>query len=186
MSLDNELNQAHYQANVLPDGRTRFIVTPAPVPRLTGLYIFIAVMCSLLGALLLSWAGPLSLLGLIGGGFGGYRFSKWYWSRNVNKRRSAGGDFIAGAVGIEINGQTIPSDRIHQLIIRNGMDLARDVNVVMDNVGAQRHANIALASQVAYLLQVESAGRATTLAGGMTRTCATGLFTDVTKALSPS
>ncbi|MBX3315285.1 MAG: hypothetical protein KF902_00320 [Phycisphaeraceae bacterium] len=183
MALDQDLNQARYEATELGGGRVRFVVTAAPVPKLGCLFLFVGGLCALLGGLVLSWGGLLSIVGLVGGGIGGYKFAKWFWKRDVDKRRAPGGEFIAGPEGIEVGGERIAKDRIHQFVIRNGMDVARQASVVRDNASAQRHANLALAAQVSYMLQVESGGRATTLAGGMTETCATGLQADVMKAM---
>lgn len=183
MALDKELNQARYEATELGGGRVRFVVTAAPVPKLGCMYVFVGVLCAMLGGIVLSWGGLLSLVGVVGGGIGGFKFAKWFWRRNVDKRRAPGGEFVAGPEGVEVGGEKIGSDRIHQFVIRNGMDLARDMSVVRDNASAARHAHLAMAAQVSYMLQVESGGRATTLAGGMTETCATGLRTDVMKAM---
>lgn len=186
MSLDKELNQASYAAESLPDGRTRFTVTPAPVPRLGCLLMTLAGLGAILGGILFSVLGPLMFVGLVGGAILGWKGGALFWKRSLDKRRAPGGTFIAGPAGLEVNGQTIPADRLHQLVIRNGMDLARETSVVTNATTAQRHANIAIAAQVSYMLQAESGGRATTLAGGMTETCATGLRADVARAMGMS
>lgn len=184
MALDKELNQARYELTALGDGRTRFTVTPAPVPKLGCMYVTVGGLCAFLGGLIFSAGGPLAIVGAIGGGVGGFMFAKWFWTRNVNKRRAPGGEFVAGPEGVEVGGEKISRDRIHQFVIRNGMDLPRETSVVRDNVTAQRHANVALAARVSYILQVEAGGRATTLAGGMTETCATGLQADVMRVMA--
>lgn len=182
MSVDREQNQASYESVSEGDGRVRFRITPAPVPNLLFLYLTLGFLFAMLGGIITSAVG-LSLLGIVGGGIGGFMFGKWFWRRNVDKRRAPGGEFVAGPTGLHVNGQTIERDRIHQLTIRNGMDLAQQTNVAMDRTGAQRAANVARAAQVSYMLVAEAGGRATTLAGGMTETCAAGLRADVLKAV---
>lgn len=95
---------------------------------------------------------------------------------------------------IVANEKRIPVTDIHRLIIRNhitGLELPSGVPVVTGNFGAAAGATIGAIglhiqkgqleklSKVSYRVDVESGGRATTLAGGLDETTSYGLMREI-------
>ncbi len=186
-----------YHQEQLGDGRVRFTVTPASVPKASG------------GPAVLAGIFVLIVLGTIGPGEGGIGFiirlvvavfgarfihrtgNQWF-ARSADKVRSPGGTFVASPSGLETSGGSILRDELHRLIVRNGVPEVQEMTVVNTGsvssgmaVGAanDRMANRAKASAVAYMLCAEAGGRSTTLGGGMTEVTANGLLTDVSRIL---
>src|SRR5580700_10009899 len=94
--------------------------------------------------------------------------------------------------GIEVNGNSIPKDAIHRVIIRNHvLKAAGDVIVVADphpnsgqqNVVAGMNWAIQKLGPISYRVDVEARGVPTTLAGGLTEPTASAIMMDVNKTL---
>lgn len=122
-------------------------------------------------------------------------FTMWV-SPSAMKHRSRA-SFTAGPDGVAVGGQTIPKEAIHRLIVRNHVNGAESSSVVFigGNAASQAMGGLAMAgaalknkrmrklSEVSYRLDVESGGRAVTLAGGLDDATAFGLMKDVGAAL---
>lgn len=193
--------ESAYRQEPLGEGRVRFTVTPASVPNAsmgpnwTAAILAVVVFFVLLGRgnaftfVLASVAAVLT-----------FRFVKGFmqgrFDRSVDKQRSPGGAFVAGPGGLEPGlGPKIDRGAIHRLLLRNGIPqpTSAGVTMVVDSTSVSqgiaadaqiaREANRAKAASVSYMLCVESGGRSTTLAGGMTETTAYGLLQDVQRTL---
>lgn len=125
------------------------------------------------------------------------------------KHRGEGGSFKASPQGIVLdNGESISTDKIHRLIIRNNFSdvvipysaggmvgggsgmtgAAMATGAAIGNAMAAGLTQVAIADKnrntaIGYRLDVEFGGNAKTLASGMTETTAYGLMQDVGKVL---
>jgi hypothetical protein len=190
---------SNYRQEPMQDGRVRFTVTPADVPKASGGPATLAVIFALmvLGTggrdssgfeWILRWAIA------IGGGWQLFRFINGWFARNVDKIRSPGGSFVVSPQGLEMaGGAVITREQLHRLILRNGVPEIGDVVVVdtgsvysgmQAGAARDRMANRARAGAVSYMLCAEHGGRSVTLAGGMTEVTAHGLLTDVNRVMN--
>lgn len=107
------------------------------------------------------------------------------------KRRVTKEPFTIAPDGITFaNGQSVPVDQIHQIVLKNGMN---DEFVYFIGGGSfQTGANMIGASllskvtQRAYYIAIQHGGTETVLAGGMDQPQASGVFTEVTRRLGMS
>lgn len=145
------------------------------------------------------------------GAYVAYRVFSWsrQWiARNDQKERGVGGKFFIGPAGVTLSDSTlIPRERIHRLVLRNNISSAEIpfapgmviggsgmvgagmvagsvignavTNALIANANAQKKRRAA----VAYRVDIEHAGKSTTLAGGLGETTAYGLMSDVASAL---
>lgn len=188
-----------YLQEPLDDGRVRFSVTPAPVPRASGGPITLAALFALI--ILGSMNSTMGTLGLvircalmIAGGWTVYRLTQRWFASRVDKIRCPGGTFVVSPARIETpDGACITREQLHRLIVRNGVpDVAKPIVVNTGSVYSgmaspaqnDRMANRAKAATVAFMLCAEHGGRLVTLAGGMNEVTAHGLLTDVSRILS--
>ena len=163
-----------------------FDVTPAPCPKNKGALIIIvpALFVMALMSLGLGVIGIILFL-LIAGGV-------WYLGFHRDWRPAAHrgpSSFTVSPTGIDSNGRTFRKDDIHRLLIRNGMTKNELAHAVIASgargtgafaVGQQYRAKI---SAVTNSLDLETGGKAYTLAGGLSETTAFGLMTDVGRIL---
>ena len=128
--------------------------------------------------------------------------------RSDRKYRGEGGRFKVSSKGIFLNGENIPANNIHRLILRNnfsdvavpylaggmaaggsgmtGAAMAAGAAIGNAMGAGMKHLEIAehkRKTAIGYRLDVEYGGNAKTLASGMTETTAYGLMQDVGKAL---
>lgn len=193
--------ESSYRQEPLGEGRVRFTVTPASVPNASmGPNWAAAILAAVVFFTLLGRGNAFTFVLASVAAVFTFRFVKSFvqgrFDQSVNKHRSPGGAFVAGPAGIEPGlGSKIERDAIHRLLLRNGIPQSPSANVtvVVDSTSVSqgiaadaqiaREANRAKAASVSYLLCVESGGRSTTLAGGMTETTAYGLLQDVQRTL---
>lgn len=171
-------------------GVASFEVEPAsaPIPILELLYVFVITffMFSISAMVGLVFAAVF---------FSFVIFTMWVSPSAMKHRAHA--SFTAGPDGIGVGGQTIAKAQIHRLIIRNHVNGAESSTAVFigGNAASQAMGGLAMAgaalknkrmsklSDVSYRLDVESGGRAVTLAGGLSDATAFGLMKDVGAAL---
>ena len=160
---------------------TVFTVTPASAPKF-GYMLFIGVVVTLIGIGSLGDPGFAIWFLAMGG------FALWYgWSRDQRpKDHRIPSSFRVGPDFIEGGGRRFAKSDIHRLQLRNGITDQElpGMQVYTNNTNvAAGMAQRAKLSRVANSLTVESAGKATMLAGGMDETTAYGLLHDVCKVL---
>lgn len=160
-----------------------FSVVPAPQKR----FMFIVIMGGLMVLLGLSFFSSEHLLGLIGIAGGGAAVW-WGWThdlRPVEYRTPS--TFRVTGESIQSNGKTFGKADIHRLIIKNGLtdEEVGVPNLLIETPRAQAMgmAHRAEVSRTAHGLAVETGGRGFVLAGGMDKTTAFGLLTDVSRVL---
>jgi hypothetical protein len=160
----------------------QFTVTPAPVPVFITLRVF-GVFFAALGVYGIFADGSLNMMSiaLIGLGAGGW-YAALYDPRPREHRQVS--TFTVRASGIQAGSQTVPSDAMHGLLIRNSIDdnpaEPHDTRNNLANAGRGQRMRI---RQVAFALVVEHEGRATLLAGGLDDTTARGLEVETRRAL---
>ncbi len=97
--------------------------------------------------------------------------------------------------GVEVNGNTIPKDAIHRVIVCNHVrQAAGDVILVADghpssgqqNVVAGMNWAVQKLGPISYRVDVEARGVPTTLAGGLTEPTAAAIMADVSEVLQLS
>ncbi len=163
-----------YSREELGGGKTRFTVTAAELAPGVGVIILIFILG------LLSY-GVLFLLFLV-----------IPIARNMHRKKtSAGGEFVVSPAGIEMKGHLLPVEQMHRLVKRNAYANVPDRYIYAPGAVGTAFANAASHSQsiytsVAYKLDVDHGGKATTLAGGMSDITAHGLMTDVSRILGLS
>ncbi len=198
---------AEYKKSASGD-ETKFDVTPAHVPFPIGGSIFFGTICGV-AAILFFINGPVIIgffilifaIGLI----------LLFWKGGPASKYRESTSFLASPDGIMINGSRLSTGDIHRLILRNHVDgsqiagpsfqgpaVAYNAGTMAGAVGASAHAAFAgvaatgemLAQRrrmkiqrIAYRLDAEAGGKATTLACGMDETTAYGLMTDVANIL---
>lgn len=170
---------------------TIFDVTPADPPFFWGQATWVVI-------------GSMIMFGLTGNGFFGLKmfivlgcaasvyFALWRSPKTMKYREPA--DFKVDTSGITTKGVVFPKDEIHRLIIRNhlsGSESSYIVHAVGGNFAANFGGALSASSQmvhqkrvrvrslVSFRVDLEAAGKATTLAGGLTETTAYGLMTDI-------
>ena len=108
-------------------------------------------------------------------------------SASDRKRKVVPGTFSVSPDGVEVGGRTIPSDQIHRVVLRNGMD--GEFVFVGGRSSLQQGSSLMAASglkkltKIAYFVAVEHGGMQTALAGGMDEAQAYAVFTEVSKRL---
>jgi hypothetical protein len=164
-------------------GTTVFEVIPAPQKKF--MYVVLGGgLLVLMGLSFFSSAHLLSLLGIAGGGVAIW----WGWTHDLRpvSHRSVS-TFSVTADAIQSNGQTFGKNDIHRLIVKNGLtDEEVGIPGVLIEVPRAQAMGAAFRAEVsrsAHGLEVESGGRGYVLAGGMDKTTAFGLLTDVSRAL---
>jgi hypothetical protein len=163
---------------------TVFDVTPAPQKK----FWFIVILGSIMFLMGLSFVKSDTLLGLIGMGGGGWA-AWWAWHRDLRPpSHRVPSTFRVTPDRIESNGRTFRKDQIHRLIIKNGITdeevgLPGGVLVEVPTAQAAGMAHRAIVSVTAHALEVETGGKGYVLAGGMDKTTAFGLFTDVSRII---
>ena len=100
--------------------------------------------------------------------------------------------FRVSKAGIQVNGNNIPTDAIHRVIIRNHvLKAAGDVIVVANpnvnsgqqNTVAGMNWAISKLGPISYRVDAEARGVPTTLAGGLTEPTAAAIMSDVSRIL---
>lgn len=161
-----------------------FSVLPAPQKR----FMFIVIMGGLMLLLGLSFFSSEHLLGLIGIAGGGAAVW-WGWTHDLRpvEYRSPSTFRVVTGESIQSNGKTFARADIHRLIIKNGLtdEEVGVPNLLIETPRAQAMgmAHRAEVSRTAHGLAVETGGRGYVLAGGMDKTTAFGLLTDVARVL---
>lgn len=191
------------------DNGTEFDVRPARIPFPMG-FTILATLCCLPGAIWFAFAMNLPSVGFlfVVAGVGMVLF---VWKGGPASKYREATTFLVGPDGIAINGRKLPVNDIHRLILRNHVDgtqiagpsyqgpaVAYNAGSLTGAVGASAHAlvgGVAATGEVlaqrrrmkiqriAYRLDAEARGKATTLACGMDETTAYGLMTDVANIL---
>ena len=190
---------SEYRGEQLGNGRTRFIVVPAPVPTLSLGPAVLGGIAGLIVLLGFSGQGSLvrSLLAATGAsvlGWSVYSAARRRLARHIDRCRSPGGSFIASLSGIELpTGTAIPRDQLHGVSVRNGLPshqgtavtvpYAPGLNSAGTSVDGPKAGPWSRAASVSYLLCAEHDGRSTTLAGGMTEATAFGLLEEAGRIL---
>ncbi|WIG55787.1 MAG: hypothetical protein OJF61_001575 [Rhodanobacteraceae bacterium] len=187
---------------------TKFDVAPARVPFPIGGAIFMGTICGI-AAVLFFVNGPaivgffilIFAVGLI----------LLFWKGGPASKYRQPASFLVGSDSIVINGNRLPANDIHRLILRNHVDgsqiagpsvqgpvVAYNAGTLTGAVGASAHAMVAATAatgeilaqrrrmkiqRIAYRLDAEAGGKAVTLACGMDETTAYGLMTDVANIL---
>lgn len=157
--------------------KTVFTVTPASAPKFWYL-IIVGVVVLLLGL------GGLGIFGfLMGGGAIAYGLLR----DQRPKDHRAGSTITVTPQAIIAVGRTFDKGEFHRLLIANPwFDKAGlDVYTSNSNVAAGMAHGMKI-GEVTYGLTVESGGKSTLLAGGMDRTTAFGLLSDVSRVLGLS
>jgi hypothetical protein len=179
-----ESDMAGYDSQQVGDA-TEISTTPETVP---APWLLVAIPGTLLVliALSMSFFGGLIAAGFVYGAMYLLMHSKQATQYRVPAR------FRVSKTGIEVNGNSIPKDAIHRVIIRNHvLKAAGDVIVVADphpnsgqqNVVAGMNWAIQKLGPISYRVDVEARGVPTTLAGGLTEPTASAIMMDVNKAL---
>jgi hypothetical protein len=103
--------------------------------------------------------------------------------------------FRVSKTGIEVNGNSIPKDAIHRIIVRNHVKQAASEVIVVanpnvhsgqQNVVAGMNWAVSKLGPISYRVDVEARGVPTTLAGGLTEPTASAIMMDVSKVLQIS
>ena len=175
------MKQAEYKKTTRGDGYL-FEITPAPKTLGGCAGIFLIVLLSFMGAILLSSINyTLAYIGFFG--IAVLAFLKLDLRKKSHRRPSS---FFVSPRAIEVNGQSIPKSSIHRIIIRNAYDNVAKIQLtgqtVSTGVGVGHDIRHAL-EQISYSVNVEAGGKATQLAGGMDEVTANGLFTEVSKII---
>jgi hypothetical protein len=160
-----------------------FSVVPAPQKR----FMFIVIMGGLMALLGLSFFSSAHMLGFIciaGGGAAVW----WGWTHDLRPTEyRTPSTFRVSGDSIQSNGKTFVKADIHRLIIKNGLtdEEVGIPNLLIETPRAQAMgmAHRAEVSRTAHGLAVEMGGRGYVLAGGLDKTTAYGLLTDVSRAL---
>lgn len=204
----NSKAESGYEKTATGDG-SKFDVRPARIPFPIGFTILAAIAC-LPGAVWFSFAMNLPTIGVLFLIFGAGMILFVWKGGPASKYREAT-SFVVTSDGIAISGSKLPANGIHRLILRNHVDgsqiagpslqgpaVAYNAGTMAGAVGASAHAAFAgvaatgeiLAQRrrlkiqrIAYRLDAEAGGKATTLACGMDETTAYGLMTDVANIL---
>jgi hypothetical protein len=175
---------AGYDSHQVGDA-TEISTTPEAVP---APWLLVAIPGTLLVllALSMSFFGGLIAAGFVYGAMYLLMHSKQATQYRVPAR------FRVSKTGIEVNGNSIPKDAIHRVIVRNHvLKAAGDVIVVADphpnsgqqNVVAGMNWAIQKLGPISYRVDAEARGVPTTLAGGLTEPTASAIMMDVNKAL---
>jgi hypothetical protein len=182
--MEKESEMAGYDSHQVGDA-TEISTVPEAVP---APWMLVAIPGTLLVLIALS-------MGIFGGLIAaGFVYGAMYLlmhSKQATRYREPA-RFRVSKTGIEVNGNSIPKDAIHRVIIRNHvLQGAKDVIVVADpnvhsgqqNVVAGMNWAISKLGPISYRVDAEARGVPTTLAGGLTEPTASAIMIDVNKAL---
>lgn len=186
-AAEKEMDMAGYDVQQMGDA-TEISTTPEAVP---APWLLVAIPGTLLVliALSMSFFGGLIAAGFVYGAMYLLMHSKQATQYRAPTR------FRVSKTGIEVNGNSIPKDAIHRVIIRNHvLQAAGDVIVVADphpnsgqqNVVAGMNWAGSKLGPISYRVDAEARGVPTTLAGGLTEPMASAIMMDVNKALQLS
>jgi hypothetical protein len=162
---------------------TVFDVVPAPQKK----FMFVILGGGLMFLLGLSFFSSEHLLGLICLGGGGTAVW-WGWTHDLRPpSHRAPSSFRVTSDTIQSNGQTFNKNDIHRLIIKNGVtdEEVGNPGILIEVPRAQAMGMVHRleVSRTAHGLEVETGGRGYVLAGGMDKTTAFGLLSDVSRVL---
>lgn len=195
MRLKARQIDSSYQQEQLDNGRVRFTVTAASVPKSTfgprGVGICVGVFTFF--CLNHSMGRNAVIAGAVAYVVTRYLLDR-LWDLDVNSSRTRGGAFVVSATGLDLpKGGAIATGQITRLILRNSARKGSnevyvyDARSAVQQLGAAaqqaKAVNRGLAASVSYNLCVESGGKSTVLAGGMTEVTACGLLSDTAKVL---
>lgn len=153
---------------------TVFTVTPASAPKFWYLIIIggLIFLAGFLGFGIFGW--------LMGGGAVAYGLLR----DQRPKDHRAGSTFSVSPKAITVNGRSFDKDEFHRLLIANPWFDKAGLDVYTSNANvAAGMAHGMKIGEVCYGLTVESGGKSTLIAGGMDRTTAFGLLSDVSRVL---
>lgn len=154
--------------------KTIFTVTPATAPKFWYLIIFGGFV------VLLGFAGLGIFAFLMGGGAVAYGLLR----DQRPKDHKASSTFTVTPQSLITGGKTFDKDEFHRLLIANPWFDKAGLDVYTNNANvAAGMAHGMKLGEVCYGLTVESGGKSNLLAGGMDRTTAFGLLSDVSKVL---
>lgn len=173
--MNNILKQQASEYRKTQNGdTTTFTVTPASAPKFWFLIIFGAVI------FLAGFLG-FGIFGFLMGG-GAMAYGLLRDQRPKDHQRAS--SFTVTPTAINADGRTFSKDDFHRLIIANPwFDRAGlDVYTTSASAAAGMAHGMKL-GELCYGLNVEAGGKAHRLAGGMDRTTAFGLLSDVSKVL---
>ena len=168
---------SQYNKTVADDTFTTFDVTPADAPFPLTEFIFLGFL-SFIAFLIHAAAGLLIFLIL------GTLYTFVFWKTPKANRYRSPASFKANSAALIANGVTFPREDIHRLIMRNHVSGAEG-ELYGNNMAAIQMANkrAKQLAEVSYRVDVESGGKATTLAGGLTEVTAYGLLKDASAVL---
>lgn len=178
---------AGYESHQVGDGM-EISTTPETVPTP---WLFIAIPGTLL--ILLAFSSGF-IWGLVAIGFCYGAMYIMTHSKQATQYRTPA-RFRVSKTGIEVNGNSIPKDAIHRIIVRNHvLKAASEVIVVADpnvhsgqqNTVAGMNWAIRNLGPISYRVDAEARGVPTTLAGGLTEPTASAIMMDVNKTLQIS
>lgn len=171
-----------YEQEPIGQGRVRFTVRPAPIPRsrfvpiaLGGLAGMVVVVGS--GG---SAAAPLALrilLAVLAGGWTAAQARRALEAR-LHRVRLPGGTFVASPSGIDRAGSVLARAELGSLSVRNPVLDRRPRGARLPGTAA----NVAMVA-ASYALCIGQRERSTVIAGGMTEAIALGLLADVRRVL---
>jgi hypothetical protein len=175
VSMKDILKQQPSEYQKRQEGETTvFTVTPASAPKFWYLIV--------IGGLV--FLGGFLGLGIFGWLMGGGAIAYGLLRDQRPKDHRAASTFSVTPTAIIAGGRTFGKDEFHRLLIANPwFDKAGlDVYTANANVAAGMAHGMKL-GELCYGLTVEAGGKSTLLAGGMDRTTAFGLLTDVSKVI---
>jgi hypothetical protein len=175
---------AGYNAQQVGDG-VEISTAPEPVPQP---WLLIAIPGALLVLIALSMG---FIYGVLAAGFCYGAMYLLTHSKQATQYR-APAKFRVTKSGIDVNGNAIPKDAIHRVIVRNHvLSAAGDVIIVANpNVNSGQQNTVAgmnwavsKLGPISYRVDAEARGVPTTLAGGLTEPTAFTIMADVNKTL---
>lgn len=208
-----------YISESIGDEKIKFTVSAAEGRAPIGRALFLGILGFVLGGHLFrinnyggtshDWGLASFIFGIIGS-VALFKLFRKYSRSQDKKMRGDGGTFVVSKAGINFtDGASVPTERIHRLVMRNafsgavipyaqggvvaggtgavgmGMAAGAAVGSAIANAGtAIAQADIQRGTAIGYRLDVEYGGAAKTLAGGMTETTAYGLMQDVANVLA--
>ena len=170
-----DLKQSPSEYSKAQNGETTvFSVTPASAPKFWYL-IIVGIVVLLLGL------GGLGIFGILMGGFA-IAYGLFRDQRPKDHKQPM--SFSVTPNQVIAGGRTFSKDEFHRLLIANPLFDKAGLDVYTTNANAAAGmAHGMKLGELCYGLTVEAGGKSTLLAGGMDRTTAFGLLTDVSRAL---